>query len=364
MAKKHKDESDEIKAGMLSHNPREPKLSLHRDNLLSTGSTVLNLACTNKTSGGLPKGVIAHYVGDSDSGKTVFAMGLFAEAARNKNFDEHDLVLQNPEHGMADREKFLGKKAAARLEETYPEDLEAFYYDIDDRIKSGRPFIMVLDSMDALFPRAWLKKFKKAKNKAEKGEEGAGDFGTQKAKVNSENLRRLTTALPKNGSILVIISQTRDNVGGGPFADKRTVSGGRVLKFYSKIQLWTATYRTIKRTVLGKPRAVGIISKIDVKKNHLTGNKRQALVPILNDLGVDDVGGCIDYLIEEGHWTSKGKEGKGKITAEEFDFEGSREKLIRLIEDGDSERDLRKIVGRVWSQIEEACQSGRKQRYE
>ena len=100
-------------------------------------------------------------------------------------------------------------------------------------------------------------------------------------------------------------------------------------------------------------------------KEHLPENVIQ--IPIYYSFGIDDIGSCVDYLIDEGHWkkakTKKGKEGTG-IKAKEFDFKGTREKLIQYIGDNNMEKDLRDIVGDVWKEIEDAVKINRKKRYE
>jgi hypothetical protein len=68
----------------------------------------------------------------------------------------------------------------------------------------------------------------------------------------------------------------------------------------------------------------------------------------------------VDYLIEENHWKKKGE----KINAEEFEFKGSREKLIQHIEEKGLEKDLREIVSDAWTAIRVACRLTRKVKYE
>lgn len=371
--------TEEIKDHLMGKTEKEI-ISLASNRLLSTGSTCLNLALSGKIVGGIPKGTYIHYCGDSDSGKTFFGMTIFAEAARNENFDDYDFHFWNAEGGaLMDRIHFFGKKASERIIEHEPEVLEDFYYSVDDRIhtaeKEGRPFLGLLDSMDTLVPKAWIKKFKKNKAAAAREAEESGDFGMQKAKINSENLRRLRTKLSRTGSILIIISQVRDNAQSGGYGDKKSVSGGRVLKFFAAAQIWTSTRETLKKSVLGQPRAIGIKSQVDIKKNHINGNKGRVYIPILNDSGMDDVGSCVDFLTFEKYWKSTSSEdGKGKITAPEFADPGkkkgtewepmSREKLIRRIETANREPELRKLVKKVWQEIQEGCKSHRKPRYE
>lgn len=335
--------------------------------MLSTGLTVLNLQLSGYTSVGLPKGCIAHYAGDSDSGKTVAALSVLAEAANNPHFDGYDLRFWNAEDGaQMDRDLFYGKKMRKRLIETVPEYLDEFYLEVLDTLTAGkRPFVGVVDSMDVLIPKAWEKKVAKDR-KALKGEETSGDFGAAKAKMNSEYLRKIRTRCNKTGSILILISQVRDNLNAGPFGDKRSISGGRAYKYYSVAQIITSTKSTLTKEVLGKTRSFGIQAQIEVKKNHINGNKGRVYGMIVNDMGLDDVGSNIEYLINEGHWSSSNKqEGKGKVTCPEFSDKAiPRDKLAHLIESQNEEKKLRGLVRKVYIQIQESLKTNRKTRYE
>src|SRR5690606_8689584 len=153
-----------------------------------------------------------------------------------------------------------------------------------------------------------------------KGEEEIGSYGDSKAKINSTRLRVVANRLRETGSILVIINQTRDNIGFTSRFQPKTRSGGHALKFYSRLELWLSPGGTIKKTVKGKQRKLGIKTNVKIEKNHITGRRRTVTVPILYSSGIDDVGANVDYLVEEGLW----KERKGVIEAPDFDFEGPR----------------------------------------
>jgi len=112
--------------------------------------------------------------------------------------------------------------------------------------------------------------------------------------------------------------------------------------------------------VKGKDRKIGVISKIRVSKNRTTGREREIEVPIYYSTGIDDVGGCVDYLVSEGHWT---KSKTGKIEATDIEFSGGREGVIDYIESNDFEFDLRQTVTSVWNEIERSCEVKRKFRY-
>jgi RecA/RadA recombinase len=356
MAKK-----SEIVKSLLIAKKHRPKLKL------STGATLLNLGLTDDPLYGLLTGHYYFFVGDSSSGKTWLTMNILAEAAYNPAFKNYRLIHDNVEDGaLMDVPRYYGKETARRLEcprlikgmEVCSETVEDFYYNIDDAIKDGRPFIYLLDSQDSLTSSASNAKFSEQKKARRKGTEVTGTFGDGKAKVHSENIRRVVAALKKSGSILIIISQTRDNLGFG--FEKKTRSGGRGLKFYATTEIWTSVRKKHKKEVRGGIKIqTGIDCKIDLKKNRITGDEPSVTIPIMNDIGVDDVGSMIDYLLETDHWELEGK----KIAAPEFDFLGSRQKLIQWLKDETEVPMLQHLVGRVWNEIKAEARPTRSSRY-
>lgn len=358
--------------------PRLSRASIPKADYLSTGSTLLDLACSGMPGCGLFKGGYFWGCGDSDSGKTMLMLTIFAEASRNKNWDEYDLFFDDVERGaLMDFEKFFGKKMKERVQPPkrdedgsplYSSTSEEFYYTLDDRLTlvekgKAKPFLYCLDSMDALSTKYEAQKFKQAKKAYENETEAAGSFGDGKAKQNSANLRTVISRLRDTGSSLIILSQTRDNIDGGMFEPKSVTSGGRALKFYASLQLWTSAGPKLTKAVNSVDRQIGITSRIAVKKNRITGKEWTIEIPIYHSYGIDDIGSCVDFLIKEKRWQAA-ERGKGKITAKDFDFEGSREGLLRRIEENELHNDLKMVVGEVWKEIEEACQLQRKPRYE
>lgn len=352
---------------MLRQKRKEEKLTAK--DFLSTGSTLLNLACTGHPERGFAKGRYYFIVGDSISGKTWLSLTCLAEAVVNNNFKDHRIIYDNVEDGaLMDIEKFFGKKVAEKMESPnwlkdrplYSNTIEEFYFNVDDAIKDGRPFIYILDSMDSLTSEPEVDKFDKTKKAHREGKESKGSYGDGKAKVNSAMLRRVIgRPLQESGSILIIINQTRDNINALPFQSKKTRSGGHALHFYACLEMWSSVAGRITKTVKGKKRQLGVESKIKVKKNRITGRERTVIIPIFHSFGIDDVGSCVDYLIEEGYWKKA-----PEIKAKGLGIKGSRKKLIRIIENQSLEKDLHEIVGDLWNEIEDACVIKRKRRYE
>ena len=345
----------------LRRKRKEEKLTVK--DFLSTGSTLLNLACTGHPERGFAKGRYYFIVGDSISGKTWLSLTCLAEAAINSNFKNHRFIYDNGEDGaLMDIGRFFGESVADRMEmpgKDYSFTIEEFYYNVDDAIKKGDPFIYILDSMDSLSSEPEAAKFDEHKKAHREHKKSKGSVGDGKAKVNSGNLRRVIgRPLKGSGSILIIINQTRDNILALPFQSKKTRSGGHALHFYACLEMWSSVAGRIEKTVKGKKRQLGVECKIKVKKNRITGRERTVTVPIYHSFGIDDIGSCVDYLIEEGCW----KEGS-EINAKGLGIKGSRKKLIRLIEHQGLEKDLHELVGDVWNEIEDACVIKRKKRY-
>lgn len=353
------------------------------NDFVSTGSTVLNCAISGKPDRGFAKGRYYFLVGDSASGKTFLTLTSLAEAAINPNFDKHRFIYDGVEGGaMMDIEKFFGSKVWNRLETPNiigknnrpgtSVTIEDFYHNFDDALKDGRPFIYILDSMDALTSKYEQAKFQAAKKARTTNEEVAGSFGDGKAKKNAEGVRQILDPIAASDSILIVISQTRDNIGFG--FKKKTRSGGHALKFYATVEIWSSRYGRITKVVKGKKRAIGIKVQLEVEKNRVTGWEGRICSSILihKDTGIDDVGSCVDYLIAEGHWTKSCKAKKidiekktGIIDARDIGIEPcSREKIIKHIEEQGKEQVLAAIVGDIWNEIEEASKSGRKNKYE
>ena len=347
-------------------NKKETDQPIKESDLLSTGSTLLNLACTGTAAGGFAKGKYHFLVGDSASGKTWLSLTCLAEAAINSNFDGYRFIYDNAEDGaLMDIGRFFGDKVQERLESpAYEKDvpihsttIEEFYYHVDDAAKSGTPFIYILDSMDSLSSDAEQNKFEETKEAHRKGKATTGTFGDGKAKKNSSNLRKLMPALRKTNSILIIINQTRDNLGFG--FEKKIRSGGHALRFYATLEIWSSIKGKMKKTIRGKEREIGITTKVQVKKNRFTGRLRVVELPLYHSFGIDDVGSCVDYLVAEKHWPKT----KSTIHATEIDFTGTREKVINHIQENDLEIKISEVVAGVWNQIEKECSVDRKSRY-
>lgn len=335
--------------------------------MLTTGSTLLNLACSDDPNGGLSTGKVHLFVGDAAAGKTFLAISILAEASRNPAFAEYDLVYDNVEDGCQfDLDRLFGKSLRPRLQSPrrhpdgsarYSETLEEFYYGLDERLTSGKPVIYVLDSMDGLISVAEEDHFQKSKRAHHEGKEAPGTYGMSKAKQNSALLRRTITPLRDTNSVLIILAQTRADLSYGP--QTKTRAGGHSLSFYATVEIWASVKGVITKTIAGKKRPIGTKTLWRIRKNRMTGRGGEIGFDIYPSYGIDDLGGSIDFLVDEGWWSLRGR----SIDANELGT-FTRDKLIAKIEKEKLQGQVSIEVAKCWKTIREGESLGRPGRYD
>lgn len=336
---------------------------------ISTGSALLNLALSDRADGGYLPGKIVNVIGDSSSGKTFQCLTMLAEAAHNPAMDKYTLIYDDAEAASEfDLVKLFGQKAAEyilppslnRDEPGYSQTMMDFQSSVRRLLKKGEPFLYILDSFDALTTDQELRHAEDLEDAHDKGKEAKGTYGMEKAKHASILLRLIAAEVKKTDSLIVVISQTRDNIDPMSF-QRKTRAGGKALTFYCSYEMWLAVAGKLSTKVNGRNHMQGVISKIKITKNKANGKVREISLPIYYDLGVDDIGACIDFLVDEGRWP---KTGSGIIDAHELRTQATCVKLIRKIEEDDLVKALHKVTEDEWKRTEEKLKLNRKPRYE
>ena len=350
------------------------------DELIPTGSTLLNLSLSDNYLGGYSLGKFSNLIGDQHAGKSLIALNMLAECCYLKRFNDYDLIYDDVEVANEFDIDYLFSSKKVKVSERIifniiSDSAEDFYGNIYKKIKKGKPFIYVLDTFDAI---ASEEDRERASDLAD-GKKAGGTYGTSKPKLASEMFRTIKSDIKNLDAFLLVISQTRDNIGFGAKFKPKTRSGGKALGFYSAHENWLSVVQQVKE----KDVAIGAITECKCTKNKLTGKKRHIRVPIFSDYGIDDISANVDFLVEEGHWKKKEvkkkktdgepvKRGRKKkseggsniIVAEEFGFEGVRRKIIYDIENDQLDKELSMLVGEVWKSKEDSLRLNRRPRYE
>lgn len=176
-------------------------------------------------------------------------------------------------------------------------------------VRSGALDLIVIDSVAALVPRAEIE-----------GEMGDSHVGLQ-ARLMSQALRKITSALNQSKTTAIFINQLREKIG-VMFGSPETTTGGRALKFYASVRMDIRRIETLKDGT----DAVGNRTRVKVVKNKVAPPFKQAEFDILYGQGISREGGLIDMGVENGFvrkagawYTYEGDQlGQGKENARNF----------------------------------------------
>src|SRR5690606_20394532 len=185
--------------------------------VIPTGSIALDVALG---IGGLPRGRIVEIYGPESSGKTSVALHAVANAQKlggTAAFIDAEHAL-DPEYAKA-----IGVDTDSLLV-SQPDTGEQALEIADMLIRSGALDIIVIDSVAALVPKAEIE-----------GEMGDSHVGLQ-ARLMSQALRKLTSALYNAKTTAIFINQLREKVG-VMFGSPETTTGGKAMKFYASVLL-------------------------------------------------------------------------------------------------------------------------------
>lgn len=363
--------SEQFKQNQKSELPRlieTIESEVDPDDLIPTGSTILNLECSGHIEGAFKIGKMVNLIGDSHSGKTLQGFTIFAECNKRSRFNNHRFILDDVEAANEfNVVKLFGKKCAERIDYSIRSStIESFQDNISRLLESKKPFIYILDSFDGLTSEAAVEKDEENRKKREKGTETKGDFGDGKAKIFSRFCSINIQKLADNDSFLLVISQTRDNMGFGAQFTPKTRSGGKALKFYSSHEIWLACQKSEKE---GK-RTVRTDVQAKITKNKLTGRHGEALFSVLMNYGIDDIESCVDFLITEGPWIKKTG---GVIDTKRFvpniiNAKGDEklpkvQQILEYIETRDKEGELKQLCKIAYDDIMEKLNPKRKPKY-
>ena len=345
---------------------------------LSTGCTMLNLAMSGSINGGWPIGRISTLPGQSSAGKTVLVLSTFTEAAINPKFDKYTLIYDDVERRcdfdlvklfppLVDRLETPSGLLYKDLNEENRDDcgISNTIQDLRNRMlqlkDNGKKFVYIADSLDSFSTDEELDKEMKRALAAAKSPEAAnkiaGSFNAEKAKILGQIMRMINGVVASTDSVFILTQQLRQKMNAMPGQSPWTTSGGESPYFYSHVRPFLSKVGTLKSK--DKSLKIGVSSKARMDKNSVTGKLRDVEFDIYYEMGIDDVGSMVDYLLKRKHW----KPGAW-ITVPEFDLkENGKDALVRKIEEIGEVKRLKRIVQKVWNKMEESALLNRPSRY-
>ena len=292
--------------------------------VISSGSIALDAALG---IGGFPKGRVVEIYGPEASGKTTLAIHAIAEAQKAGGI----AAFIDAEHAF---DRYYAKNLGVDVENllvSQPDNGEQALEITDNLIRSGAIEIIVIDSVAALTPKSEIE-----------GEMGDSKMGLQ-ARLMSQAMRKLTSAISKTKCCCVFINQLREKIG-VMFGNPETTTGGNALKFYASVRI------DIRRTsyIKDAEKVTGNRVRIKVVKNKVAPPFRTAELDIVYGEGFSKTGEIIDLGVEyniikkSGSWYSYGdtKLGQGRDAVKQLladnpelseELEGKvREKLAEI----------------------------------
>ena len=250
---------------------------------VSTGSTLLNLAISNKPNGGIAVGRITEINGLESSGKSLIGAHILAETQRKKGV----AVYMDTETSVS--REFLeaigidvGNMLYIHLEtiEDIFEAIEQIVVKIRESDKDRLVTILV-DSLAAATTKVELE--------ADFEKDG---WATSKAIIISKAMRKITQMIGRQKIALVFTNQLRQKLG-VMFGDPWTTSGGKALPFHASTRIRLKNLGQIKDT---KKNTIGMKMRAQVIKNRLGPPMRHADFNLYFESGIDDDGSWLQVL--------------------------------------------------------------------
>lgn len=285
---------------------------------VGTGSTILDLAISNRKNGGFPVGRVSEITGLEQSGKSLLA--------------SHALLNTQKKDGLAvyiDTENAISKEYLEAIgldlkQMLYIplETVEDIFETIDviiDKVRSSDKDRLVTIVVDSIAGAST-----KTEMSADFDKDG---YATAKALIISKAMRKITNLIGRERICLIITNQLRQKLNAPAFSDPWTTPGGKGIPFHASVRLRLSSIGAIKTKVDGHDQIVGSRVKAKLVKNRVGPPLRECEYEVYFDSGIDDFSSWLTTMKDYGlvnqagawySWTDKDSGEVIKFQSKEF----------------------------------------------
>ena len=252
---------------------------------ISTGSSILDLAISNRPHGGLPVGKMIEFNGLEGTGKSLLSAHVVADTQKKGGIA---VVIDTENSAAPEFWKSLGVDLS-KLLYVQCETVEDIFEKMEQMIaivrKSNKDRILtiIVDSVAAASTKVELE-----------SDHGKDGYATGKSIIISKAMRKITTMIGRQKVLTVFTNQLRQNLNAMAFGDKYVVSGGKSLAYHCSVRVRLNNTGKLKKG----EEVIGNECKALVVKNRMGPPQRQASFDIYFDSGIADYGSWIKVLKE------------------------------------------------------------------
>ena len=337
----NRDELAEVLAGELNKQFKSHQVAYFLDGVqetptdvtewVSTGSSLLDLAISNKPHGGLAAGRITEINGLEGSGKSLIGAHALAST---QNKDGLAVYIDTESSVSSEFLQAIGINTDSMLY-VHLETVEDIFDTIETivtKIRESSKDKLVTILVDSLAAAST-----KVEMDADFDKDG---WATAKAIIISKAMRKITNLIARQKICLIFTNQLRQKLG-VMFGDPWTTSGGKALPFHSSTRIRLKNMGQIKAGT--KKDVIGMKCRAQIIKNRLGPPLRHADFNLYFDSGIDDKGSWLQVMKDHkllkvaGAWYTLEYKGKDiKFQSKDFDkkleeIDGLEEYLYDLI---------------------------------
>lgn len=290
-----KDELVTLIADVVNKNAGEPAAFFLNDidnpanitDWISTGSSLLDIAISNRPYGGIPVGRITELTGLEQSGKSLICAHMLANTQKKGGIA---ILIDTENSASKDFYEAIGLDVdnLVYIQAETIEDVFDHLTSIITLIRAKSKDKLVTICVDSVAGAT-------TKQELESDYDRDG-YATGKALILSKAMRKVTNMIGKQRIALVFTNQLRFKMNAMAFGDPYTTPGGKAIGFHASVRVRLNKAKAQLETVDGVKRSYGVAVTAKLQKNRMGPPNTTANFVINFDSGIDDLKSWIDVL--------------------------------------------------------------------